>query len=229
MIKENVTALRKTLTQKGKQKKEEITLIAVSKTVDAEKVLEAMAAGQRIFGENRVQELLKKQENLSAYPDISWHLIGHLQTNKVKQVIGKVDLIHSLDRLSLADEIEKQAIKHHISVPCLIQVNMGEEESKFGIAKEEIFEMVSALSKYPHIAVKGLMTVAPYASNPEEIRWVFREMKGLFEKLKMNPYQNISMEFLSMGMSNDYEIAIQEGANMVRIGTGIFGERNYHQ
>lgn len=224
MIQKNLIAIKEQIQEKSK---EPIQLIAVSKTVDVDKIEEAVLAGHFAFGENRVQELVRKHAYFDANKEIEWHLIGHLQTNKVKQVIDKVSLIHSLDRISLAEEIEKQASKIGKIIPCLIELNIGEEESKFGLKKEELENFLSEIAKYPHILVKGLMTVAPYSNNGEEVRWVFREMKEIFEKLKKRNEDKISMEILSMGMSNDFLIAIEEGATMVRVGTSIFGKRDY--
>lgn len=204
---------------------EDITLIAVTKTVDVEVMNEAIKLGINNIGESRVQEILRKYDLIKDNP--IWHMIGHLQTNKVKYIIDKIDLIHSLDRLSLAQELYKRAEQHNIFVNALIQVNIAEEDSKYGLYGDEVIPFIEEIIKYSRIKIKGLMTIAPYAENPEEVRYVFRQLKGLSEELKKLGYPNVEMKYLSMGMTNDYKIAIEEGSNMVRIGTGIFGERNY--
>lgn len=155
------------------------------------------------------------------------HLIGHLQSNKVKYIIDKVDLIHSLDRMSLAKEIEKRAKQHNIFVDTLVQVNIAEEESKFGLEGEKVIPFIEEILKLERIRIKGLMTIAPYAENPEEVRYVFRQLKGLSKEIKNKGFPNVEMKYLSMGMTNDFKVAIEEGSNMVRIGTGIFGKRSY--
>ncbi|MBQ9119949.1 MAG: YggS family pyridoxal phosphate-dependent enzyme [Lachnospiraceae bacterium] len=206
---------------------EDITLIAVSKTKPVLMLQEAYDAGQRVFGENKVQEILEKEPVLPE--DISWHMIGHLQRNKVKQVIGKAAMIHSVDSLRLAEEIEKEAAKQDILCSILIEINIAAEESKYGILPEEAPAFAKQLSAFPHLRVKGLMTVAPFTENPEENRKYFRKMQQLAVDIKQKNIDNICMETLSMGMTGDYEIAIEEGATMVRVGTGIFGERNYNK
>ena len=184
-------------------------------------------AGSRDFGENKVQEMCDKIEQLPT--DIRWHMIGHLQTNKVKYIVGRVSLIHSVDSLHLAQEIEKQAAKLDVIVPILIEVNIAEEESKFGIHKEETISLVREVAALPHIRIQGLMTIAPYVENPEDNRAYFRGIKQLSVDIARENIDNVSMDCLSMGMTGDYEVAIEEGATMVRVGTGIFGERNYNQ
>lgn len=153
-------------------------------------------------------------------------MIGHLQSNKVKYIIDKVDLIHSLDRMSLAKEIEKRARKLNKTVNCLIQVNIADEKSKFGLKKDKVLDFIDKLKNFEHIKIKGLMTIAPYDENPENVRYVFKEMKCMFEEIKTLDYKNLEMEYLSMGMTNDFEIAIEEGSNMIRVGTGLFGKRD---
>ena len=207
---------------------EDITVIAVSKTVEADRAREAIEGGLINLGENRVQELVSKYEQLSDI-DVKWHLIGHLQKNKVKYIIDKVEMIHSLENLELANEINKRALQHNITANVLIELNIGEEESKFGISEESVYEFVSSMEQFENIRVLGLMTVAPYSENPEDVRWVFRKMKEIFDKISGMKLKNTEMKFLSMGMTNDYEIAIEEGANIVRIGTAIFGERKYKE
>ncbi|MBS1680130.1 MAG: YggS family pyridoxal phosphate-dependent enzyme [Bacteroidetes bacterium] len=204
----------------------ECRLVAVSKTHPPEKINEAYLAGQRIFGENKVQELLAKQPVLPA--DIQWHLIGHLQTNKVKQVIPFVSLIHSVDSLKLLEEINKQAKKISQVVDCLLQVFIAREETKFGFDETELTELIQSekIKSLDSIRILGLMGMATFTDNREQIRQEFRKLKALFEKLKiMNLPPHILMKELSMGMSQDYEIAVEEGSTLVRIGTSIFGTR----
>ena len=207
------------------RKREEVTLIAVSKTKPAEMVQTLYNEGIRDFGENKVQEILAKSPVLPE--DIHWHMIGHLQRNKVKQVIDKTCLIHSVDSLRLAEEIEKEADKHNLVIPVLLEVNVAGEESKFGMTREEALDLVVLLSHFRHIAVKGLMTIAPNVENSEENRPIFRDLKQLSVDIINKNIDNISMDVLSMGMTNDYEVAIEEGATIVRVGTGIFGTRYY--
>lgn len=202
---------------------ESIKLVAVTKNVTVDRITEAIKQGVTDIGENRVQELLMKHDAIGSR--CSWHMIGHLQRNKVRQIIDKVTLIHSLDSLELAEEINKRASAANLTVDVLIQVNVAGEESKFGISPGEVPDFARSVSKYPGIRVRGLMTIAPYAENPEEIRWVFRDLKRLAIDMKGENIDNIYMDFLSMGMSNDFEAAIEEGANIVRIGSAIFGKR----
>ena len=180
----------------------------------------------REFGENKVQEMCEKMEVLPK--DIHWHMIGHLQTNKVKYIVGKTALIHSVDSLHLAKEIEKQATKNNVIVPILIEVNIAEEESKFGIHREETIALVREIAQMEHVHIRGLMTIAPYVENPEDNRPYFREIRQLSVDIKQENIDNVNMDVLSMGMTGDYEVAIEEGATMVRVGTGIFGARNYN-
>ena len=160
--------------------------------------------------------------------DIKWNMIGHLQTNKVKYIIGKTSLIHSVDSLKLAEEIQKQAAKHDVTADILVEVNIANEESKFGISKDETIQMVRDIAKLDHLKIKGLMTIAPFVENPEDNRLYFREIKQLSVDINNQNIDNVSMDVLSMGMTGDYMVAIEEGATMVRVGTGIFGERNYN-
>lgn len=207
------------------RKREDVTLIAVSKTKPVEMLQEAYDLGVRVFGENKVQELTVKYEALPK--DIHWHLIGHLQTNKVKYIIDKAELIHSVDSLKLAETIEKEAAKHDLIADILVEVNVAEEESKFGLKMEEVIPFVENVSKMSHIRVRGLMTIAPFVENPEENRKIFADLHKLYVDIKDKNIDNGTASILSMGMTNDYEVAIEEGATMVRIGTGIFGARNY--
>lgn len=205
--------------------REEVTLIAVSKTKPVSMIEELYQVGTRDYGENKVQELCDKYEVLPK--DINWHLIGHLQRNKVKYVVDKACLIHSVDSLRLAETISQEAQKKGIAVPVLIEVNVAEEESKFGVKVEETEELIRQISGLPGIRVQGLMTIAPFVEDPEENRPVFSKLKKLYVDIKEKNIDNVSMNVLSMGMTNDYEVAIEEGATMVRVGTGIFGERDY--
>ena len=180
-----------------------------------------------MFGENKVQELVDKYGALPE--DIHWHMIGHLQRNKVKYIIDKAELIHSVDSLRLAETIEKEAEKHNITANILIEVNVAREESKFGVMPEELDEIVEKIAGFNHLNVKGLMTIAPYVENPEENRAVFARLRKLSVDIASKNVDNMNMSILSMGMTNDYEVAVEEGATMVRVGTGIFGERDYAQ
>ena len=229
MIKENLSEVRQNITEActhGNRSTEDVTLIAVSKTKPVEMLEKAYACGIRDFGENKVQELVDKYEVMPR--DIRWHMIGHLQRNKVKYIVDKVYLIHSVDSLRLAEEISKEALKKNVTVNILIEINIGEEESKFGLtSKEETIELVRQIATLPGIQVKGLMTVAPYVENAEENRLFFRQLKQLSVDIKNENIDNVCMEILSMGMTGDYQVAIEEGASYVRVGTGIFGERNY--
>jgi pyridoxal phosphate enzyme (YggS family) len=212
--------------EKAGRDRSEVTLIAVSKTKPVEMLQAVYDLGPRDFGENKVQEMCDKMEVLPA--DIRWHMIGHLQTNKVKYIVGKTALIHSVDSLHLAEEIEKQAAKKDVIVSILIEVNIAEEESKFGIHKQETMDLVRQISQMPHLRIEGLMTIAPYVENPEENRDYFRQIRQLSVDIAEQNIDNVHMNVLSMGMTGDYMVAIEEGATMVRVGTGIFGERNYN-
>lgn len=200
----------------------DIKLIAVSKTKSKEMILEAYNVGQRDFGENKVQELIEKEESLPK--DIRWHLIGKLQTNKVKYLVGKVYLIHSLSSIKLLDKIESEFSKKDTIANVLIQINIGREESKSGVLEEDLNTLIEAIELCNYVKVKGIMVIIP-KGNDESNRFYFKKSKEIFEYLKNKKYKNIKMEILSMGMSNDYKVAIEEGSNMIRIGTGIFGSR----
>ncbi len=205
-------------------------LVAVSKTHPVEKIREAYGAGQRIFGENKVQEMVDKQPQLPA--DVEWHLIGHLQRNKVKYVAPFVTLIHAVDSLRLLEEIDKQGAKCGRTIHCLLQVFIASEETKFGLDPGEVIALVNGnnLDPLSHVHIDGLMGMATLTDNREQIRSEFKTLKSLFDKLKSSPLPaNVSMKELSMGMSADYEIALEEGSTLVRIGTAIFGEREYPQ
>jgi pyridoxal phosphate enzyme (YggS family) len=202
----------------------EVRLLAVSKTFPVEIIKEAYNAGQCLFGENRVQELCTKTPLLPA--DIEWHLIGTLQRNKVKNVLGKVALIHSVDSVSLAREIDKRAARKNLMVDVLLQVNVAGEKTKHGFIPEEVKSKVKEICKLPRIKIKGLMTMAPFTENPEEVRPIFRELRTLAESIEKLQLPEVQMKELSMGMSNDFRVAIEEGATLVRIGSRIFGTRN---
>lgn len=203
----------------------EVTLIAVSKTKPVEDIREIYGLGCLDFGENYVQELCSKVEVLPT--DIRWHMIGHLQRNKVKYLIDKVCMIHSVESVRLAQTISQEAVKHQLTMPILIEVNVGEEESKFGLDTEQTESMVREIAALPNLKICGLMTSAPYVSDPEENRELFRKLKKLSVDIALKNIDNVSMGILSMGMTNDYEVAIEEGATLVRVGTGIFGARDY--
>lgn len=228
MLKENLADVEakivKACENSGRQR-DDVTLIAVSKTKPVETLKEAYDLGVRVFGENKVQELTDKYEALPK--DIQWHMIGHLQRNKVKYIVDKVAMIHSVDSLRLAETIEKEAAKKAVIVPILIEVNVAQEESKFGLKPEEVLPLIEQIADFSHIRIKGLMTIAPYVDNAEENREIFRELKKLSVDIAAKNINNVTMSVLSMGMTGDYMVAVQEGATMVRVGTGIFGARNY--
>lgn len=211
--------------ERSGRKREEVTLIAVSKTKPAQQIEEVYGFGQRAFGENKVQELTEKYELLPK--DIQWHLIGHLQRNKVKYIVDKVCLIHSVDSLRLAKTISEEAEKKHCNASILLEVNVAQEESKFGMSCEEAPQLARQIAEFPNIQICGLMTIAPFVANPEENRHIFQKLKQLSVDIERENINNVNMRILSMGMTNDYEVAIEEGATMIRVGTGIFGERNY--
>lgn len=228
MITENLEQVRKNINEACRiagRDPEEVTLIAVSKTKPVSMLKEAYDAGARCFGENKVQEIMDKHPQLP--DDIRWHMIGHLQRNKVKYIVDKVSLIHSVDSLRLAQTIEQEAAKHNVCVPILLEVNVAQEESKFGLKMDEVLPLIETIADFSHIKVQGLMTIAPYVENAEDNRAFFRQLKKLSVDIEAKNINNVSMSVLSMGMTGDYQVAVQEGATMVRVGTGIFGERNY--
>lgn len=209
--------------QRAGRDRGEVTLVAVSKTKPAERLKEAYEGGARHFGENRVQELLSKIPLMPE--DVKWHLIGHLQTNKVRQVIGKTCLIHSVDSVKLAGEIEKESGNLGLVTDVLLEINVAGEESKFGFSPGEAEEALKTIGGFPHVRVRGLMTVAPFTQDGEENRPVFRKLYDFYVDMKSKNIDNGSMSTLSMGMTGDFRVAIEEGATMVRVGTGIFGAR----
>ena len=212
--------------KKAGRAREDITLIAVSKTKPVPMLQEIYDLGVRDFGENKVQELTDKEPQLPT--DLRWHMIGHLQRNKVKQVIDKAVLIHSVDSVRLAKANEAEAAKKDIIVQILLEVNVAEEDSKFGLKLDEVIPAVEEIATMPHVRIKGLMTIAPFVENPEENRTVFAQLQKLSVDIAEKNIDNVSVDILSMGMTNDYQVAIEEGATMIRVGTGIFGEREYH-
>lgn len=228
MIKENVAEVEARIQaacEQAGRRREEVTLIAVSKTKPVRDIYEVMETGIKDFGENKVQEMCDKMEMIQQ--PLNWHMIGHLQRNKVKYIVDKATLIHSVDSLRLAQQISQEAQKKSVESNILIEVNVAEEESKFGLSTAEVIQMVEEISKLPSVHIKGLMTVAPFTDNPEENRPYFRNLKQLAVDIAEKNIDNVTMSVLSMGMTGDYEVAIEEGATMVRVGTGIFGARIY--
>lgn len=230
MIKENLQSVQdniKEICRKCGRNPEDVTLIAVSKTKPNEMLMEAYDSGIREFGENYVQELSDKIETLP--DDINWHMIGHLQRNKVKYIVGKVAMIHSVDSLRLAEAIDNESSKKGVKTDILVEVNVANEENKFGVTLEEAEDFIRQLSHFDNIVVRGLMTSAPLVDNPEKNRVFFRQLRQLLVDINAKNIDNIHMDVLSMGMTNDYNIAIEEGATHVRVGTAIFGARNYNK
>ena len=228
MIKENIESVRAEIERAAivsGRNASDITLIAVSKTQPIDKLIEAYRAGAREFGENKVQEIVCKNPLMPS--DTHFHMIGHLQKNKVKDVVDKAVLIHSVDSLELAKVIQKESLKRNVVSKILIEVNIAREESKFGVFKEDVLSLAMEISKLSNISLKGLMTVAPYVDNAEDNRQYFASMKQLAIDIENQNIDNVSMQILSMGMSSDYTVAIEEGATHVRVGTKIFGARNY--
>lgn len=202
---------------------EDITLIAASKMQDVKAIEGARDSGIEIFGENRVQELVEKYPYIK---DVKWHLIGHLQKNKVKYIVDKVEMIHSVDSVELAQEIDKRSAMINKIMPILLQINIGREATKSGIDPNDIYEVCSQVSAFKNIEIEGLMAIPPKGSE-EEVAGYFRSMKSIYDRVKKLDYNNFNIKYLSMGMTGDFEIAIKEGSNMIRVGTGIFGERDY--
>ena len=230
MIKENLEEVEARITracERSGRERSEVTLISVSKTKPAEMLQEAYDAGSRDFGENKPQEIREKYPQLPT--DIRWHMIGHLQRNKIKYIIDKVCMIHSVDSIRLAEAIDEEAKKHGIVMPVLIEVNVAEEESKFGVHLDEVESLIRQISELSNIQVQGLMTIAPFTENAEDNRIYFRKLRNLYVDIKDKNIDNVNMCNLSMGMNGDYEVAVEEGATMVRVGTGIFGARSYSQ
>ena len=225
-VAENLKTIRERVDaacERAGRKPEEVTLIAVSKTKPLSMLQEAYRAGARDFGENKVQEILEKYPEMPE--DARFHMIGHLQTNKVKQVVGKAVLIHSVDSLHLAEKIEQEAAKRDLTADILLEVNVAREESKFGLMLEEVIPLLESVKTLPHVRVRGLMTIAPNVENPEENRKHFKKLYQLYVDIKSKNIDNGTMSVLSMGMTGDFEVAVEEGATMIRVGTGIFGSR----
>lgn len=228
MVQEQYLHIKQTIEEACKRAgrdPESVRLIAVSKTKPIPMLEEAYQAGARDFGENKVQEILAKEPALPG--DIRWHMIGHLQRNKVSQVISRATLIHSVDSLRLAKQIEADAAKADLHVDILLEVNVAREESKYGFFLEEVETAIREISQYPHVHIKGLMTIAPFVENPEDNREIFKKLYQFAVDMKQKNIDNVSMNELSMGMTGDYQVAVEEGATLVRVGTGIFGERHY--
>lgn len=229
MIKENLISVQHNIESAcatAGRDPQEVVLIAVSKTKPVDMLMEAYNAGVRDFGENYVQELTEK---ISMLPDdIRWHMIGHLQRNKVKYIVGSVYMIHSVDSLRLAEEISKESVKKDVVTHILVEVNVGMEDSKFGITVCDVEDIIRQMSKLPNIVIRGLMTSAPFVENAEDNRKIFNDLHKICVDIKTKNIDNTTMDVLSMGMTNDYIVAVEEGASMVRVGTGIFGARNYN-
>ncbi|MCR5557602.1 MAG: YggS family pyridoxal phosphate-dependent enzyme [Butyrivibrio sp.] len=228
MIKENLEVVEKNIQNACKRagrERSEVTLIAVSKTKPVSDIREAMACGITVFGENKVQEIRDKTAEIKE--PLSWHMIGHLQANKVKYLPGVACMIHSVDNLRLAQEIEKQAAKHNLTMDVLIEVNMAHEDTKFGLSPEEAIPFAKEISTLEHLNIRGLMTIAPFTDDPESNRVYFKGLRQLKDEINALSIPRVKMDTLSMGMTGDYQVAIEEGATFVRVGTGIFGERDY--
>lgn len=218
-IKDNIDDLKKDM------KDYDAMLLAVTKTHGVDKIMEVYNYGLRYFGENKVQELLDKKDKLP--DDINWHLIGHLQTNKVNKIVGEVRLIHSVDSLKILKKINNRAKKLSIVQDCLLQINISKEESKSGFYEEDIEEIINQVKELENVKIRGLMTMAPNTEDVSVIRSCFKGLKKIFDNLSNLSYNNIEMEYLSMGMTHDYKIALEEGANIIRVGSKIFGKRMY--
>lgn len=228
MVKENLAEVEQKILEackKSGRSRDEVILIAVSKTKPVSMIEEAMEAGIREFGENKPQEMKEKYEILPK--DLHWHMIGHLQLNKVKYVVPRACMIHSVDSLRLAEKISAEAEKNHLVMPVLIEVNVAEEDTKFGVKLSEAEDLIRQAAVLPGISIQGLMTIAPFVENAEENRGVFQKLRKLSVDIRSKNIDNVTMCNLSMGMTGDYQVAIEEGATMVRVGTGIFGERQY--
>lgn len=225
-VAENLNAVRERIAKaaaRAGRAPESITLVAVTKTISVERIREAIEAGHRVFGENRVQEAQDKIQALGR--GVQWHLIGHLQRNKVRFVCDLFDLIHSVDSLPLAQEIDRRAAQRGVVMPILIQVNIGDETTKSGVALPDTLPLVQAVAALPHVTIRGLMCIPPALEDPEDVRPYFAQLRGLAEQIAQAGLPNVAMTELSMGMSHDFEVAIEEGATMVRVGSAIFGPR----
>ncbi len=228
-IRQNIIDIKQEIAEiceRANRNPDDILLLGVTKTVEPQRINEAIAEGITDIGENRVQEILNKYESVDP---VHWHLIGHLQTNKVKYIVDKVKMIHSLDSIRLAEEINKRAKQHQVLMDVLVQINVAKEDTKFGLYVDELDDFIKKVQEFENINIKGLMTIAPFEENPEKVRPYFRTLKSIFERIKAKKLERVDMQYLSMGMSNDFKIAIEEGANIIRIGTAIFGKRNYNK
>lgn len=227
-IKENigyVNSLKNEAALRSGRKGEDVLLVAVTKLHDVDEINEAIDCGITDIGENKVQEIMNKYDRVKP---VRWHLIGHLQTNKVKYIIDKVSMIHSVDSLKLAEEIDKRAAQHNLTMDILIQVNSAMEESKFGITTDETGQLIKDILAYcPNVRIRGLMCIAPYEDNPEDAKVYFDQVKALYDEYALLDHPNLDFKYLSMGMSNDFEVAIEAGSNLIRVGTMIFGARDY--
>ena len=224
VIKNNLEIIKEKIKKaalKANRSPEEIKLVAVTKTATIEQIKEAISAGIKIIGENKVQEAKEKYQILTA--DTEWHLVGHLQTNKVKYAIEIFDCIQSVDSIKLAKEIDKRSLQFGKTTNVLVEVNVSGEETKYGIKPEEVELFLKEISEFSGIRVRGLMTIAPIEKDKEEVRPYFRKLREISKEIKSKNIKNVKMDYLSMGMTDDFEVAIEEGANMVRIGRGIFG------
>lgn len=227
-IKNNIEEINRKISEaaiRSGRNPKDILLLAVSKTIDIPRIKKAVECGLTELGENKVQEIMEKYEPMGS--NVKWHLIGHLQTNKVKYIIDKVEMIHSVESIKLAEEINKRAKQHNLIMDILVEINIADEESKYGIKPEDAETFIQNISEFSNIHVKGLMTVAPYVENQEENRFYFRKMAQLLVDINNKKINNVNMNVLSMGMTGDFEVAIEEGATIVRVGTGIFGKRVY--
>ena len=228
MVRDNLEIVEKNIEaacERAGRDRSGVTLIAVSKTKPVSDIRQAMECGITVFGENKVQEIQQKTEEITE--PLSWHMIGHLQANKVKYLPGKVCMIHSVDNVKLAQEIEKQFSRRDMNIDVLIEVNMAHEDTKFGLSPEDVPSFVKEIASLPHLNIRGLMTIAPYTDNPETNRQYFKGLRELMASINDTDILPSKMDTLSMGMTGDYEVAIEEGATFVRVGTGIFGERDY--
>ena len=222
---EHVIKLKAKAAEKSGRTGDDVLLVAVTKLHDVDEINEAIDCGITDIGENKVQEIMSKYDRVKP---VRWHLIGHLQTNKVKYIIDKVSMIHSVDSLKLAEEIDKRAAQHGLTMDILIQVNSAMEESKFGITTDETGQMIKdILDNCPNVRIRGLMCIAPYEDNPEDAKVYFDEVKKLYDEYSRIDHPNLDFKYLSMGMSNDFEVAIEAGSNLIRVGTMIFGARDY--
>ncbi|AEE91630.1 conserved protein of unknown function [Tepidanaerobacter acetatoxydans Re1] len=226
LLEENIANIKsriKFAAERAGRNPENIDIVAVTKTIPPEIIQKAVDSGLVLLGENRVQEARDKKELVNG--NVQWHLIGHLQRNKVKMALGLFSMIQSIDSLPLAEEIQKRAEQIQQTVDVLVQVNIGREKTKYGVDPDNTKSFIEKIALFPNLRVRGLMAIAPFKQNPEDVRPYFRQLREIFKNIKQTHIDNVNMEYLSMGMSNDFEVAVEEGANMVRIGTGIFGVR----